>query len=63
MNILENFIVEIHSVEEIERQNWMQESYVKVDMTTNCYGCIKRQQLHFPISEWETVKKAGYYLG
>lgn len=63
MNLLEHYIEEIHSVEEVERQEWMNGPYVKVDITIDCYGSIERKTTYYPLSYWESIKEKGYYMG
>lgn len=66
MNLLEQYIVEIHSVEPYEAE-WTKEfpdrEFLKVDLTTNCYGSQKRDEHIFNTVEWETIKEQGYYWG
>jgi hypothetical protein len=60
MNALENYIKEVHSVEEIT-EDWG--SFILVDLTVNCYGVIERTETSFSNwEEWEEVKKQGYYM-
>lgn len=58
MNLLEHYIKEIHSIKEYEGNN----SFLLVDLTTDCYGVISRQ-IHFATKEqWENEKELGFYL-
>lgn len=64
MNILENYIVEIHDVSPCEEE-WTKEfkkDFVKVDMTSNCYGNKTRKEHIFTVGMWGEVKSRGYYM-
>lgn len=67
MNLLENYITEIHSVEPYEEE-WTKEKefegveFVIVDITTNCYGREKRIEEIFRKDYWEEVKTKGYFM-
>lgn len=63
MNLLEHYIVEIHSVEKAKQEEWMDGTYVKVDLTRDCYGNEKRQVNVYPLSYWKEIKSKGYYMG
>ncbi len=63
VNLVEHYIVEIHSVEKIKREPWMEEQFVKVDVTIDCYGNVKRCIAYYPSSYWEDIKENGYYMG
>ena len=63
MNLLEHYIEEIHSEEEVERKDWMEEPFIRVDMTIDCYGNIERKTNIYPLSFWESIKRVGYYMG
>lgn len=63
MNLLEHYIEEIHSVKEVDRQEWMTGPYVRVDATVDCYGNRTREVRHYPLSYWEKIKADGYYMG
>jgi hypothetical protein len=66
MNILEHYIVEIHSVTPYEA-DWTSEfpdrKFVQVDMTHDCYGQVLRNTHVFNTKEWEQIKSQGYYMG
>lgn len=47
MNVLENYIEEIHS----EVSYIKDPKFIKVDITTNCYGPIKRDVNLFNVEE------------
>jgi hypothetical protein len=60
MNLLEHYIKEVHSVEEI-KEDWG--SFILVDLTVNCYGITERTKTSFSnMEEWEKAKEKGYYL-
>lgn len=68
MNLLEHYIQEVHSVQD-ETNNYIQrtgetpkEPLLKVDLTYNCYGCVERENKLFTKSQWETIKKNGYFM-
>ena len=42
MNFLKHYIKEVHSVKTIPHQDWMEEEWVEVEMTVNCYGNISK---------------------
>ena len=65
MNLLEHYIKEVHKVElksgpSIFNDNIIQ--WYEVDLTYNCYGCIKRTTMSFPKKQWEEAKQKGYFL-
>lgn len=66
MNLLEIYIKKIHSVEPYNTE-WTREfpdkEFVKVDVTTDCYGNVRREQRVFNTQEWEEIKKKGYWMG
>ena len=68
MNLLEHYIKEVHSVNDItdkfeEHCGYKpDEPFLEVDLTYNCYGLEKRCRKSFWKSNWETVKKEGYFL-
>ncbi|MDW8515076.1 hypothetical protein RIB56_02945 [Priestia flexa] len=65
MNILENHIVEVHNEEPYD-EYWIKEFYpktfVKVDMTIDCYGRVKRDTNIFETEDWKKIKKQGYFM-
>ena len=63
MNLLQVYILEIHSVEDVtDRCKWATEPMIEVDMTTECYGKIERRKEVFSESAWEGAKEKGWYL-
>lgn len=44
MNLLEHYIKEIHSVEEVKKE-WG--TYILVDLTSECYGIKERRKTSF----------------
>lgn len=65
MNLLEQYIEEIHDVKEIEftGRNGNKKTCIEADITTNCYGHISRNKTTFlNWDEWEKVKEQGFYL-
>ena len=65
MNLLEHYIKEIISVENITIDKaWAKGiDFVKVKMLVNCYGRIEIKEKLFTVAEWKEVTKVGYYLG
>ena len=65
MNLLEQYIVEIHS-EKPYSAGWTKEfpdkAFVEVDVTTTCYGHQKRSTEIFDTDEWPVIKKQGYWM-
>ena len=68
MNLLENYIQEIYSVEDvtkhfIEKTNQEpKEPLIKVKLKVNCYGNVEDKVKIFFLSEWEEAQKQGYYM-
>ena len=58
MNLLEHYIIKVHSVEHYDRKP----NYVLVDLTCNCYGVVQRVSRLTTIQQWEIDKKRGFYL-
>lgn len=79
MNLLEYYIVEVHSAETVivpvpdvnaeydgnppKPNKYCQVEYVVVDLTVNCCGNIRRTVEHWRPEDWEEIKKNGYYWG
>lgn len=69
MNLLENYIKEIHSVTDvtdgfIKSCGYKpEEPLLEVDLTTICYGVTEREKKQFWQSDFEKAKKQGYYMG
>ena len=68
MNLVEHYIVEIYSIEDITKE-FEEETGEKprgklfeVDLLYNCYGRKNRTTKIFAERELETTKKRGYYL-
>ncbi|MFS1518595.1 hypothetical protein V1503_19340 [Bacillus sp. SCS-151] len=64
MNLLEQYITEIHSVEKCE-EGWTKKfdkEFIKAKLTTNCYGNEKTDDHIFDTEKWEKVKKQGYFM-
>lgn len=68
MNLLEHHIIEVHSVNDITNDFTKhcgyipEEPYLEIDMTYDCYGIVKRCKQRFWKSNWDAVKKQGYFL-
>ncbi|ARK28755.1 hypothetical protein [Halalkalibacter krulwichiae] len=65
MNLLEQYILEVFSVEPYE-SDWTSEfperKFVKVNMKTTCYGVEITGDHIFNTEEWEKYQKQGYYM-
>ena len=68
MNLLEHYIKEIHSVQDISdkyekaiRQKPKEQLY-EVDITVDCYGVVERMNKIMSKSALEPAKKQGYFL-
>lgn len=65
MNLLEQYIVEIYSVEPYEAE-WTKKfpdrEFVRVDMKTNCYGRETKGERIFNTEEWKKYKEQGYFM-
>ena len=68
MNLLENYLVEVHSIEEC-KEEWTKEDWAKdskwiwVDATFNCYGSKSRHRRPYKEEDWNSIKEKGYYMG
>ena len=68
MNLIEHYIKEIHSVTDITEEfsktcgYTPQEPLLSVDLTYDCYGLVKRKTETFWKSNFEEIKKNGYFL-
>lgn len=66
MNLLEQWIVEVHSVTP-HTESWTKEfpgkSFLSVDVTTTCYGRDERKVRVWTVEEWEKIQKQEYFLG
>jgi hypothetical protein len=61
MNLLEHYIKEIHSEEEME--HFVKgKTFVRAKVTTICYGTIEKKEVIYEINEWKRIKSKGYYL-
>jgi hypothetical protein len=62
MNILEHYIKEIISVEEVPHEDWMKQKYLNVTLIADCYGDVREYKRWFGTDEWEKVKERGYFM-
>jgi hypothetical protein len=65
MNLLEQYIEEVHSIEPYTEE-WTKKfdkDFVIVDVTTNCYGSKKRDKHIWTVKEWRNISAQGYYMG
>lgn len=70
MNLLEHYIKEIHSIIDITDefksrfpQHIVNDRLLNVDLTFDCYGVVERKVCRFWESEFNDIKKKGYWLG
>lgn len=67
MNLLEHYIQQIYSIEEVTKcfvektGTQPKEPLLKVKLRVNCYGNESEETKMFFRSEWEEAKKNGYY--
>ena len=58
MNVLENYIKEVHGVKEYkDNPEW-----ITVDVTIDCYGITQRVQHFVTKEDWEKEKAQGFFL-
>ena len=68
MNLLEHYIKEIHSVQDISDtyekaiRHKPKEPLYEVDVTVDCYGVVERIKKIMSKSALEQAKKQGYFL-
>ena len=68
MNLLEHYIKEIHSVQDVSDKyekaigHKPKEPPYEVDVTVDCYGVVERTRKIMSKSEFEQAKKQGYFL-
>ena len=68
MNLLEHYIKEIHSARDITEEfaehcgYEPDEPLFEVDLTYDCYGIVTREKRTFWKSDFENVKKEGYFM-
>ena len=68
MNLLEHYIKEIHSVQDISDKyekairHKPKEPLYEVDVTVDCYGVVERMKKIMSKSALEQAKKQGYFL-
>ncbi|WP_211746366.1 hypothetical protein [Paenibacillus sp. Marseille-Q4541] len=64
MNLLENYIEEIISVEPYEEE-WTKEfdkKFLKVVIVVDCYGIVETRDTVVSEEEWGTAKDRGYFM-
>lgn len=68
MNLLEHYIKEVYSEEDITKEFEEKTGYppcepmVRVKMKIDCYGIEEGVEHVFFITEWEETRKQGYYM-
>lgn len=58
MNLLEHYIVNVESVNELEKDR----DYVIVRMVVNCYGAVYQIEKIFHKKVWKEAQEKGYYM-
>ncbi len=64
MNILENYIKEVISVEPYT-EDWTKEfnkEFVEVTLKSNCYGNVTEGKHIWSKEDWEKIKEQGYFM-
>ena len=64
MNVLENYIVNVLSVEPYEDE-WTKEfdeTFLKIRVVTDCHGNISANETVETEDNWEKIKERGYFL-
>lgn len=68
MNLLECYIKEVHSEEDVSQEyekvikRTLEQLIIKATMTVVRYGVAEKTTKYFLKSDWEAVKKKGYFL-
>ena len=67
MNLLKCYIKEIHNIKDISDTlyNWKNktdEPFLEVNLTCICEGIKERKKYYFTTSEFEKIKKQGYFM-
>ena len=68
MNLLEHYIKEIHSVQDVSDKyekairHKPKEPLYEVDVTFDCYGVVERKRIIMSKSDFKQAKKQGYFL-
>lgn len=59
MNLLEHYIKEILSEEQVQKygKNW-----AKVRLIVDCYGVVEEKTELFRYEDWQKIKAQGYYM-
>ena len=59
MNLLEHYIEDILSEEQVQKygKNW-----AKVRLVVNCYGVFEEKTELFRYEDWQKIKAQGYYM-
>jgi hypothetical protein len=62
MNLLEHYIKEVISIEDVPRVDWIDKKFLKVRLIADCYGDIREYERWFGEEEWEMIKEQGYFM-
>ena len=58
MNLLEHYIKEIHGIEYSKKYP----DLIVIDVTSDCYGCVKREERITTKDQWGKDVELGYFL-
>ena len=62
MNLLKHFIIEVLNINELPMPEYVEESYIEVEVLCNCCGA-KRIYKHVTTrTNWEREMRQGYFL-
>ena len=59
MNLLEHYIKEILSEEQVQMYG---ENWARVKLIVNCYGVVEEKTEVFLYDDWQKIKAQGYYM-
>lgn len=66
MNLLEHYIIEVHSIVDLTHKVTCIKSdtkYLEVDVSYDCYGIVERNKLILTQDEWDYILERGYFMG
>ena len=58
MNLLENYIKEVHGIKECEKYP----DVIEVDVTCDCWGSVQRAKHLTTKKQWQTDVENGYFM-
>lgn len=68
MNLLEHYIEKVYSVKDITKEYEKStgckpdEPFLKIDLKYDCYGNKERKTVYYYASQWEKIRKKGYFM-